>query len=70
MVLNEYKYNCKTWFLQHKDPPESLPAGPCSYEKEENEGVEEDWNAPIKFGARQVELLTVRAGRDHNAYRG
>ena len=27
---------------KHKNPPEFLPAGPCSYEKEENEGVEED----------------------------
>ncbi|MBR3753030.1 MAG: hypothetical protein IKK50_07870 [Ruminiclostridium sp.] len=27
---------------KHKDPPEKLPAGLCSYEKEENEGVEED----------------------------
>ena len=27
---------------KHKDPPEKFPAGPCSYEKEENEGVEED----------------------------
>ena len=47
---------------KHKNPPEFLPAGPCSYEKEENEGVEEDWYAPMKVGGRQVELLAVSRG--------